>query len=385
MIPHMVAMIRHFSGHRAAAILVKEFIQMWRDTLTLAMIVGIPIMQIFLFGYAINLNPKNLPTAISVEDPGVFARSIVAALHNSDYFNIIEDTNSPSEARRLLNEGKVAFVVEIPVNFTRDVVRGSNPQLLVEADATDPSASSYALAAINELATSALKDDLNGPLAARAPPPQGFEVVVHRLYNPESITQYNVVPGLVGVILTMTMVLITSMAVTRERERGTFENLLAMPATPLEVMLGKIAPYVVVGYIQVTLILIVARFVFAVPMLGSLTLLSLGLIVFIIANLAIGYTFSTIAQNQLQAMQMTFFFFLPSILLSGFMFPFDGMPGWAQVIGDILPLTHFLRIVRGIMLKDNGLSEIWPNLWPLILFMFAAAGVALARFRRTLD
>jgi ABC-2 type transport system permease protein len=381
----VLSMLRYFSGARVAAILVKEFVQMWRDTLTLAMIIGIPIMQLFLFGYAINLNPKNLPTAISIQDPGVFARSIVAALHNSDYFHIVEDTNSPRHARSLLNKGKVAFVVEIPVNFTRDVVRGANPQLLVEADATDPSASSYALAAINELATTALRDDLKGPLAARTPNPAGFEVVVHRLYNPESITQYNVVPGLVGVILTMTMVLITSMAVTRERERGTLENLLAMPATALEVMLGKIAPYVVVGYVQVTLILMVSRWVFDVPMLGSLTLLSVALIVFIAANLAIGYTFSTIAQNQLQAMQMTFFFFLPSILLSGFMFPFNGMPGWAQVIGDILPLTHFLRIVRGIMLKDNNFNEIWPNLWPLILFMFAAAGVALARFRRTLD
>ncbi|HUJ03179.1 MAG TPA: ABC transporter permease [Rhizomicrobium sp.] len=385
MIPQMIAMIRHFSGHRAAAILVKEFIQMWRDTLTLAMIVGIPIMQVFLFGYAINLNPKNLPTAISIQDPGIFARSVVAALHNSDYFDIIADTNSPEKARRLLNEGTVAFVVEIPVDFTRDVVRGADPQILVEADATDPSASSYALAAINELATTALRDDLTGPLAARVPKPAGFEVVVHRLYNPESITQYNVVPGLIGVILTMTMVLITSLAVTRERERGTFENLLAMPATPLEVMLGKIAPYVVVGYIQVTLILIVARWIFDVPMLGSLIVLSVALVVFIVANLAIGYTFSTIAENQLQAMQMTFFFFLPSILLSGFMFPFRGMPGWAQWIGEALPLTHFLRIVRGIMLKDNGWTEIWPNLWPLILFMFVAAGVALARFRRTLD
>lgn len=385
MIGQMIAMIRHFSAGRTAAMLTKEFIQMRRDPLTLAMIIGIPIMQLFLFGYAINLNPKNLPTAISVEAPGVFARSIVAALKNSDYFHIVRATNSPGIARRLLNAGKVAFVIEIPADFTRNVVRGADPQLLVEADATDPSASSYALAAIGQLATSALKDDLKGPLAARVQSAPGFEVVVHRLYNPDSITQYNVVPGLVGVILTMTMVLITSMAVTRERERGTFENLLAMPATPLEVMLGKIAPYVVVGYVQVTLILLAAEWIFHVPMLGSLVLLSVALVIFIIANLSLGYTFSTIAQNQLQAMQMTFFFFLPSILLSGFMFPFDGMPGWAQDIGQVLPLTHFLRIVRGIMLKANTFSEIWPNLWPLILFMFAAAGVALARFRRTLD
>jgi ABC-2 type transport system permease protein len=381
----MFAMLRHFSLARTGAMLMKEFIQMIRDPLTLAMIVGIPILQLMLFGYAINFNPKNLPTAISVADPGVFARSLVAALKNSEYFDIIEATNSPTEARHLLNEGKVAFVVEIPVDFTRNIVRGANPQILVEVDATDPSSNSFALAALNQLAMSALRDDLKGPLAARAPPAQPFEVVVHQLYNPEAITQYNVVPGLVGVILTMTMVLITSMAVTRERERGTFENLLAMPATPLEVMLGKIAPYVVVGYIQVTLVLLAARWIFHVPMLGSLEILSVALVIFIAANLAIGYTFSTIAQNQLQAMQMTFFFFLPSILLSGFMFPFDGMPGWAQDIGQILPLTHFLRIVRGIMLKDNSLSEIWPNLWPLLVFMFAAAGVALARFRRTLD
>jgi len=381
----IIPLLQRFSFGRFLAVLVKEFIQMRRDRLTLAMLIGIPVMQLLLFGYAINLNPKNLPTAISVADPGVFARSIVAALHNSDYFHIVEDTNSPKQARLLLNEGKVAFVVEIPVDFTRDVVRGADPQILVEADATDPSASSYALAAINQLAATALKDDLTGPLAARAPVTPGYEVVVHRLYNPESITQYNVVPGLIGVILTMTMVLITSLAVTRERERGTFENLLAMPATPLEVMLGKIAPYVVVGYAQVTLILFLARWVFGVPMLGSLVILSVALIVFIIVNLSIGYTFSTIAENQLQAMQMTFFFFLPSILLSGFMFPFDGMPGWAQVIGDVLPLTHFLRIVRGIMLKDNGFAEIWPSLWPLILIMFAMVGVALARFRRTLD
>ena len=378
-------MSRSFSFARFAAVLVKEFIQMRRDRLTFAMMIGIPIVQLVLFGYAINLNPHNLPTAIAIDDSGVFARSVVAALRNSDYFKIVEQTNSPREARRLLAEGKVAFVVEVPVDFTRDIVRGADPQMLVEVDATDPSASAYALAGIGQLASDALRDDLVGPLAKRAAGPPPFEVVVHRLYNPESITQYNVVPGLLGVILTMTLVLITSLAVTRERERGTFENLLATPATPLEVMLGKILPYVVVGYIQVAIVLAAAFYVFSVPMLGSFWLLSAALAIFITANLAVGFTFSTIAENQLQAVQMMMFFFLPSILLSGFMFPFDGMPVWARWIGQALPLTHFLRIVRGIMLKGNTAAEIWPEVWPLSLFLFAAGSLALARFRRTLD
>ncbi|HET7334101.1 MAG TPA: ABC transporter permease [Rhizomicrobium sp.] len=374
-----------FSLARTYAVMMKEFIQMRRDPLTFAMIIGIPLLQTMLFGYAINLNPKNLPTAISIDDPGVFSRSIVAALRNSDYFDVIAETNSPAKGRALLAEGKVSFLIEVPVNFTRDIVRGSTPDLLIEVDATDPSASSFALGAFNQIALTALRDDLVGPLHNRAQGPPPFNVVTHRLYNPESITQYNVVPGLLGVILTMTMVLITSLAVTRERERGTLENLLAMPASSLEVMLGKIIPYVIVGYIQVVLVLAAARLVFDVPMLGSGLLLFGALALFIIANLAVGYTFSTIAENQLQAMQMTFFFFLPSLLLSGFMFPFDGMPGWAQGIGEVLPLTHFLRIVRGIMLKGNEFAAIWPELWPLILFMFAVGAIALMRFRRTLD
>ena len=381
----LLRFLRRFSGARVMAVLMKEFIQMRRDQLTFAMIIGIPVVQLFIFGYAINLNPRQLPTAIAIDDPGVFARSLTAALRTSEYFHIVKATNEPQEARRMLDEGEVSFVIEIPVNFTRDLVRGAHPQLLVEADATDPAASSYALAAFSQLATSAFRNDLTGTLGRQSGGAPPFDVVVHRLYNPESVTQYNVVPGLLGVILTMTMVLITSMALTRERERGTFENLLAMPATPLEVMIGKITPYVVVGYIQATLILLAARWIFAVPMLGSLTLLSTALAIFIVANLSLGYTFSTIAENQIQAMQMTFFFFLPSILLSGFMFPFDGMPGWARAIGEVLPLTHFLRIVRGVLLKANTFAEIWPNLWPLILFMFAIGTLALVRFRRTLD
>jgi len=319
-----------FSLRRVFAILWKEILQMRRDRLTIGMIVGLPLMQLFVFGFAINLNPRDLPAAISVADPGPLARSVVAALHNSSYFRIVGETNDPAAARRMLQQGKAVFVIDIPVNFTRDIVRGARPDLLIESDATDPAAGSYALAAFNSLAATALRDDLVGPLAARAQGPPPFNTVSHMLYNPESITQYNIVPGLLAVILTMTMVLMTCLALTRERERGTYENLLAMPATPLEIMIGKIAPNIVIGIIQSAIIMAVARWVFHVPMIGSLSLLAGALVVYIVANLAVGYTFSTIAQNQLQAMQMTMFFLLPAILLSGFAFPFLGMPVWAQ-------------------------------------------------------
>jgi ABC-2 type transport system permease protein len=342
-------------------------------------------MQLLLFGYAINFNPKALPTAISIDDPGTLARSVVAALRNSSYFDVIAETNSPEKARLLLQEGKVLFVVEIPANFTRDIVRGAQPDLLIEADATDPAAGGYAVGAFGGLAATALRDDLKGPLAARAQAPPPFNTITHLLYNPNSNTQFSIVPGLLAVVLTMTMVLMTCLAITRERERGTYENLLAMPATPLEIMIGKITPNIFIGAIQSAIILLMAKYVFAVPMIGSLALLSLALTVFIIANLTVGYSFSTLAQNQLQAMQMTMFFLMPAILLSGFAFPFEGMPLWAQYIGEALPATHFLRIVRGIMLKGNTMTEIWPDLWPLFLFTLVSGGLALARFRRTLD
>ena len=374
-----------FSPARIIAILLKEFLQMRRDRLTLGMIVGIPLMQLFVFGFAINFNPKALPTAISIDDPGVFARSLVAALRNSSYFDVTLETNSPQAARLLLQEGKVLFVVEIPANFTRDIVRGAQPDLLVEADATNPAAGGYAVGAFAGLASTALCDDLKGPLAARAQGPPPFNTVTHLLYNPESNTQYSIVPGLLAIILTMTMVLMTCLAITRERERGTYENLLAMPATPLEIMIGKITPNILVGAVQSMIILAVAKYVFGVPMIGSLALLSMALAVYIIANLAVGYTFSTMAHNQLQAMQMTQFFLLPAIMLSGFAFPFEGMPVWAQYLGNLMPATHFLRIVRGILLKGNGLTEIWPDLWPLFAFTLVAGSIALARFRRTLD
>ncbi len=378
-------MNRHFSLARVIAVLVKEFIQMRRDRVTLALILGVPLMQLLLFGFAINNDPKHLPTAVAISDPGVFSDSIVAALANSGYFDVVRATNSPKEALRLLAEDKVSFVIEIPANFSRDLVRGARPQLLIQADASDPASASNAVGALGEIASDALRDDLTGPLAVRAQTPPPFETVIHRLYNPEAITQYNIVPGLLGVILTMTMVLMTSMALTRERERGTYENLLAMPTRPVEIMIGKIAPNILVGIIQAALVLLAAKLVFGVPMIGSLTLLSAILIVFIAANLAVGYTFSTIAESQLQAMQMMVFFLLPSILLSGFAFPFRGMPVWAQWIGEVLPVTHFLRVVRGILLKGNGPVEVWPDVWPLLLFMFAVSILALFRFRRTLD
>ena len=378
-------MNRTFSFARFWAVLTKEFVQMRRDRLTFAMMVGVPIMQLILFGFAINSDPKSLPTAVLAADNSVYARTLVRAIENSGYFRVVRHLSSEAEADRALAMGTVQFVVTIPENFSRKLERGERPVLLVEADATDPAATSNAIAALLTINQNALNRDLAGALHDLQYPVPAFELRVQRRYNPEGITQYNIVPGLLGVVLTMTMVMMTSLAVTREYERGTMENLLANPVRPIEVMIGKIVPYIIVGYIQVTVILLAAKLLFAVPMLGSLALLSVVLILFIAANLAIGYTFSTLAKNQMQAMQMTFFFFLPSMLLSGFMFPFRGMPRWAQWIGEALPLTHFLRIVRGIMLKGNGALQLLPDLWPMLLFLLLAGALALARYRQTLD
>ncbi|MGN2390406.1 ABC transporter permease [Pelomicrobium sp. G1] len=374
-----------FSWSRFTAIVVKEFIQMRRDRLTFAMMVGIPLIQLALFGFAINTDPKHLPTAVLSADDSPFARGFLASLANSGYFDLVQRVSSEAEGRRLLETGRVQFVVSIPVGFSRQLLRGERPVILVEADATDPAATSNAIAALFELNRSALQPDLQGSLAGLRERPPPFEVQVHRRYNPEGVTQHNIVPGLMGVILTMTMIMMTGLAVTRERERGTMENLLATPVRPLEVTVGKLVPYILIAYVQVTLILAAARVVFGVPIEGSLPLLLACVLVFVLANLSVGITFSTLARNQMQAMQMTFFFFLPSILLSGFMFPFRGMPGWAQVLGEALPLTHFLRLVRGIMLKGNGLAETAPHLWPMLLFMAVVMAIAVARYRRTLD
>jgi len=371
--------------HRLWAIVIKEFIQMRRDRVTFGMMVGIPLMQLMLFGFAINSDPRHLPTAIRSADEGMFARTFITALQHSDYFQIVSLTDREDEAQRLLELGDVQFVINIPVDFSRRLLRGERPSVLIEADATDPAATGPAISAVRAISATILDRDLTGPLAVLRAIPGPIDVQLHALYNPENITQFNVVPGLLGVVLTMTMVVITALAITRERERGTMENLLATPVRPVEVMVGKIIPYIVVGYIQLSLILLAARFIFEVPLVGSLPLLYLVSFLFIAANLAVGITFSTLAKNQLQAVQMAFFFFLPSILLSGFMFPFRGMPEWAQWIGSCLPNTHFLRIVRGILLKGNGLPEITPELWPLLLFFAVAMTVGVKRYRQTLD
>ena len=374
-----------FSLSRWFGIIGKEFIQLKRDRLTFGMIIGVPVMQLLLFGFAINADPKNLPAAVLSADNSPYARTFIRAMENSGYFRGVVQVTREDEAEELLAHGEVQFVVNIPENFSRLLVRGEQPQVLVEADATDPSATNNAIGALQVLAATALARDLAGALGTVPPSPAPIDLRVHRRYNPEGISAYNIVPGLLGTILTMTMILMTGLAVTRERERGTFENLLATPALPIEVLTGKIVPYIMIGLIQVGLIFLASQLVFNVPMKGNPFVLFFVVLIFIAANLTLGITFSSIARNQLQAMQMTFFFFLPSILLSGFMFPYRGMPEWAQWLASILPLTHFLVLVRGIMLKGNELHELWPQIWPILAFMLVVILLGLRFYKRTLD
>ncbi len=355
--------------------MAKEFVQMRRDRMTFAMMLGIPIIQLTLFGYAINTDPKHLPTAVVVHESTPATRSILARIENTGYFRILPGAFAAAEADAMLRRGQVQFVIRFPPRFSESLARGERPALLVAADATDPVASGNALAAVAAL----------GATDATRAPPGGFEVRIHRRYNPEGISQYNIVPGLMGVILTMTMVLVTAVAITREHEKGTMEYLLVTPVRPIEVMIGKLVPYIFVGYMQVALILVAAIELFHVPIRGSIPLVLTLMLPFIAANLGLGITISTLAKNQMQAMQMSFFFFLPSILLSGFMFPFRGMPDWAQWLGEALPLTHFLRIVRGILLKQSSAADILPELWPILAFFLVAMSIAAIRYRRTLD
>jgi ABC-2 type transport system permease protein len=370
---------------RILAVLTKEFIQLTRDRLTYGMILVMPIVQLMLFGYAINNDPRDLPTAVLIQDHGPMARSTLSALANSGYFKIVHEAASPEELDRAIARGEVQFALTIPSDFTRRVVRGDDAQILVEADASDPAATGGAISALANLPRTALSRDLArgalgavGPASSLGGERDPFEVVIHRRYNPEAITAYNIVPGLLGVMM-------TSLGVTREYERGTMESLLATPAKPIEVMIGKLAPYMVVGLVQTVVILVLARALFAVPMGEGWGALVLGVLLFIVGSLSLGFLISTAARTQLQAMQMSFFYIMPSILLSGFMFPFRGMPGWAQALGSVIPVTHFLRVVRGSLLKGLGVEDLWPSLLALAAFVVVIAAVAMSRYRRTLD
>ena len=363
------------------AVLIKEFIQLKRDRVSFAMIIMVPLVQLMLFGYAINTTPRDLPTAVLLQESTDLSRSILAALKNTRYFKITQLPRNEAELHHLLASGQVLFAVEIPANFERSVRRGDSPSMLVEADATDPVASGSALSALGQVVQTALAHDRDIPAVA----PMPFQIRVHPRYNPAGVTQLNIVPGLVGTILTMTMLIFTALSVTREIERGTMENLLSMPISPVEIMLGKIIPYIMVGFVQASMIIGIGVFLFGVPLLGNLALLAALSTLFIATNLSVGYTFSTIAQNQLQAMQMTIMFFLPNILLSGFLFPFAGMPRWAQWVGEALPLTHYLRITRSIMLKGASIGDLRHDAIALAILMLVAMTIAVTRFRRTLD
>jgi ABC-2 type transport system permease protein len=363
------------------AVLIKEFIQLRRDRVSFAMIIMVPLVQLMLFGYAINTTPRDLPTAVLLQESSDLSRSILAALKNTRYFKITQLPHTEAEMDHLLASGQVLFAVEIPANFERAVRRGDSPSMLIEADATDPVASGSALSALGQLVQTALAHDRDIPAVSTMP----FQIRVHPRYNPAAVTQLNIVPGLVGTILTMTMLIFTALSVTREVERGTMENLLSMPISPVEIMLGKIIPYILVGFVQASMIIAIGVLLFGVPIIGNLALLAALSTLFIAANLSIGYTFSTIAQNQLQAMQMTIMFFLPNILLSGFLFPFAGMPRWAQWVGEALPLTHYLRITRAIMLKGSSMGDLRHDAIALTVLMLVAMTIAVTRFRRTLD
>ena len=374
-----------FCCKRFAAMVGKEFVQMRRDRLTFAMLIGIPLIQLILFGYAINSDPRHLPTAVLSADNSPYSRSVAAAMQTSTFFDITSYPATQAEAEHLIREGTVLFILTVPENFGRDLLRGDRPVLLLTADATDPLASGRATLAFSEIVRRALATELTGPNADLNQSEPPVDIRVHNLYNPEGESQYNIVPGLMGVILTLTLVMITSLAITRESERGTMEHLLSTPIRPLEVMLGKIIPYILAGYIQMTLIAVAARFLFHVPMHGSVFMAFVLSVVFIGANLSVGVTISTVARNQLQAVQISIFFFMPSLLLSGFMFPFKGMPEWAQALGSVLPLTHYLLLIRGILLKGNGFMDSLPHLWPILLFWAVVVAAGLKQFRRTLD
>ena len=377
--------MRLFALARIKAVLLKEFVQMRRDRATFAMMVGVPIMQLIMFGFAINSDPRHLPTALIDRDHSSFSRSVIYAAENSTFMDITHRPASEAQAEKLMREGEVNFIFIIPENFARDLVRGDRPQVLLVADATDPSASSGAVNSMRQIVDLGIKRDLSGISSSLATTNDPVDVVLHKRYNPAGITQYNIIPGLLGIIIAMTMTMITAVAITREKERGTMENLLAMPIKPMEMMIGKVSPYVIIGYVQTCVVLIASEFVFDIPMAGSHFVLFAAVTIYIIVNLLIGFLFSTIAQTQMQALQMTFFLLLPQILLSGFLFPFLGMPRWAQMIGEALPATHFMRLTRGIMLKGADGVDLLSSFWPLGVIMIVVGSLAMIRYQTTLD
>src|SRR5262244_3201338 len=373
---------RPFSFKRLIALLRKEWIQVTRDALTLRFIIAVPIMQLFLFGYAINTNPQHLPTGLLAVEHSKYERTISAALRNSGYYDI-RTLASEAEAERALAQGELMFVIAFPPNFDRAIDRGERPSVLIDADATDPSAIGNATAALATVAT-VLDRDLP-PVMRATPQTPPFQFVVHARYNPEQLTVLNIVPGLICIVLMMSTLFMTTLSITKERERGTMENLLAMPVRPIEVMVAKMMPYVFIGYIQVVLILVASAVFFQLPLRGSLVTLLMALGLFIAGNLALGITFSTVSANQMQAIQFAQFMLLPSFMLSGFMFPFRGMPAWAQWVGEVFPTTHAMRIVRGVLLKGNHTADILPELWPIAAFMVAVVAVAVWCYRETLE
>ena len=378
--------IFEISWTRVRAVFMKELVQMRRDRLTFAIMIMIPIVQLVLFGFAINTDPRHLPAAIELREDGPMTRSFLASLKASSYIDIVAVASSEAEGDRLLRSGRVSFLIVVPEGFERRLVRQERPQLLLAADASDPIAAGATVSAVGEIARRAFAPDFDGgPLSFLSPAPAPYDIVVHRRYNPAGATAVNIVPGLLGVILTMTMVMITSIALTREVERGTMEMLLSTPVRPIEVMMGKTTPYVAVGAVQTVIVLTAAALLFHIPFTGSWLAFLVGLAAFICANLMLGYLISTVARTQMQAMQLTFFVFLPSILLSGFMFPFRAMPAWAQAIGEALPITHFLRIIREVMLKEAQVADVWGDLWPLLVILLVLSSASLVRFRRTLD
>ena len=374
-----------FSFNRWWAIILKEFLQLKRDRVTFAMMLVLPIIQLALFGFAINTDPKHLPTAVVAYDQSEFTRSFISSMETSEYFAIDTRYSSEQQAQEALQKGEIQFILTIPSDFTQKLLRGEKPTLLMEADATDPVTISIALSSVQGITEQVMKKDLKGSLSTLWSQKEPFDVRIHRLYNPNGINQYNIIPGLMGTVMTMTLTMMTALAITREREHGTMENLLATPARPLEIMTGKIIPYVFIGLVQASLILFASHFVFGVPFNGSIPLAYGVALLFIAVNLTIGITISSLAQNMLQALQLTIFYFLPSILLSGFMFPFSGMPSWAQHLGQLLPLTYFNRLIRGIVLKGNDLSMLWPNIWPLMIIGAVMMTLAVKFYKKTLD